>query len=123
MQSNREDVINLYQRSRVCLVTPRDDGMNLVSKEFVAASSVTNDPGMLVLSEFAGSAIDLDSALIVNPYDFTSVSNAIKEGLEMKKEEKIARIKSMTKNLDENNVYEWSLNFVKNALSSKIERK
>lgn len=115
----REEVINLYQGASVCLVTPRDDGMNLVSKEFVAASSVTDNPGMLVLSEFAGSAIDLSSALIVNPYDYKQVAEAIKEALEMKKEEKVRRIRAMTKNLDENNVYEWAINFVKNALSSK----
>ena len=50
------------------------------------------------------------------------VSEAIREALEMRKEEKVRRIKSMTKNLDENNVYEWAVNFVKNALSSKVER-
>lgn len=117
----REEVVNLYQGASVCLVTPRDDGMNLVSKEFVAASSVTEDPGMLVLSEFAGSAIDLDQALIVNPYDFAQVSEALKEALEMKRAEKVRRIRHMTKNLDDNNVYEWAINFVKNALLSKVE--
>jgi trehalose-6-phosphate synthase len=114
----REEVVNLYQGAKVCLVTPRDDGMNLVSKEFVAASSVVENPGMLVLSEFAGSATDLDEAIIVNPYDFKQVSEAIKKALEMKKEEKVRRIRNMTRNLDDNNVYGWAINFVKNALSS-----
>lgn len=115
----REEVINLYQGAKVCLVTPRDDGMNLVSKEFVAASSVVDNPGMLVLSEFAGSATDLDEALIVNPYDFSQVSEAIKKALEMKKEEKIRRTRNMAKNLDDNNVYGWAINFVKSSLASK----
>jgi trehalose 6-phosphate synthase len=115
----REEVINLYQGAKVCLVTPRDDGMNLVSKEFVAASSVVDNPGMLVLSEFAGSATDLDEALIVNPYNFAQVSDAIKSALEMRREDKVKRIRNMTKNLDDNNVYGWAINFVKGSLSSK----
>lgn len=114
----REEVVNLYEGARVCLVTPRDDGMNLVSKEFVAASSVVDNPGMLVLSEFAGSATDLDEALIVNPYNFKQVSEAIKTALEMKREEKVRRIKNMTRNLDDNNVYGWAINFTKSALGS-----
>ncbi len=115
----REKVINLYRRANVCLVTPRDDGMNLVSKEYIASVSVADNPGMLVLSEFAGSATDLTQALIVNPYDSNAVALAIRNAMEMRKDEKIARIKNMERNLEENNVYQWAMNFIKNALSSK----
>jgi trehalose-6-phosphate synthase len=111
----REDILNFYKNADLCIVTPRDDGMNLVSKEFVLASSFAKDPGMLVLSQFAGSSIDLTASLIVNPYDIEEVARAIKKGLEMKREEKIERIKNMAEILEEKNVYEWAREFVRSA--------
>ena len=100
----REDIINFYNKARVCLVTPLDDGMNLVSKEFVTASSLSPRPGMLVLSQFAGSAIDLTKSILVNPYDIPEVGRAIKEALEMPQSDRIERIQSMAETLDERNV-------------------
>lgn len=104
----REDVLNFYRQADVCVVTPLDDGMNLVSKEFVVASSMSANPGMLVLSRFAGSAIDLTQALIVNPYNIDEVALAIKKGLEMDKNEKLERTKQMAAGMEEKNVYEWA---------------
>lgn len=114
----RKEIINFYKKADVCLVTPLDDGMNLVSKEFVVASSFSSNPGMLVLSQFAGSAIDLTSALIVNPYNLDEVVHAIKRGLEMDSREKQKRIKAMVEVLDEKNVYEWAQEFVRNAVNA-----
>jgi trehalose 6-phosphate synthase/phosphatase len=113
----RKDIINFYMKADLCLVTPRDDGMNLVSKEFVAAAALSKNPGMIVLSQFAGSAIDLTSALIINPYDTNELVNAIKTGLEMDQREKTKRIKAMAKILEERNVYEWALEFSEECLS------
>jgi len=112
----RKDIINFYMKAELCLVTPRDDGMNLVSKEFVAAAALSQKPGMIVLSQFAGSAIDLTSALIVNPYNINELVNAIKTGLEMNQTEKTRRIKEMAKILEERNVYEWALEFAQESL-------
>lgn len=114
----RHEIINFYRKADVCLVTPLDDGMNLVSKEFVVASSFSSDPGMLVLSQFAGSAIDLTSALIVNPYNIDEAVSAIKRALEMDRVEKLKRIKRMVEVLDEKNVYEWAQEFVRNSVSA-----
>lgn len=114
----REEVVNFYRAADVCLVTPLDDGMNLVSKEFVVASSFSKDPGMLVLSQFAGSAIDLTDALIVNPYNIDEVVGSIKRGLEMSQGEKVKRIKKMAEILDEKNIYEWAEEFVRNAVAA-----
>lgn len=115
---SREKVVNFYKKADVCLVTPLDDGMNLVSKEFVVASSYSENPGMLVLSQFAGSAIDLTDALIVNPYNIDEVVGAIKRALEMDQKEKVKRIKKMADVLDEKNVYEWAMEFVRNAVAA-----
>ncbi|MCL4353123.1 trehalose-6-phosphate synthase [Patescibacteria group bacterium] len=116
----REDIVNFYRQSDLCLVTPRDDGMNLVSKEFVVASSSSRNPGMLVLSRFAGSAIDLTEALIVNPYDLDEMVRAIKEGLEMGSKDKKERLGRMVQVLSERNIYQWAQDFVKTALFAKV---
>ena len=113
----RDKIMDLYKNSSLCLVTPLDDGMNLVSKEFVIAASYSANPGMLVLSQFAGSSIDLTQALIVNPYNVEEVAKAIKKGLEMEKKEKIKRIKTMKEILEERNIYEWAKEFVGSAVS------
>ena len=114
----RKDVMNFYKKSQLCLVTPLDDGMNLVSKEFVIAASSVEDPGMLVLSQFAGSAIDLTSALIINPYNVEEVAIAIKDGLEMKRAEKLRRMKSMAEALEDKNIYAWTEDFVRAAIDA-----
>jgi trehalose 6-phosphate synthase/phosphatase len=114
----RNEVLNFYKKADVCLVTPLDDGMNLVSKEFIIASSVSDNPGMLVLSQFAGSAIDLTDALIVNPYSIDEVADAIKKGLTMEKKERVSKTKHMAEILEERNVYEWAEQFFKRSLLS-----
>lgn len=115
----RNEIIKFYSKAHVCVVTPRDDGMNLVSKEFVVASSMSDNPGMLVLSQFTGSAIDLTQALIVNPYDIDQVAGAIKRALTMPLKERSERINQMTSLLEENNIYEWGENFIKAASLAK----
>lgn len=111
----RQEIVNLYRQADVCIVTPLDDGMNLVSKEFVITSALSSDPGMLVLSQFAGSATDLAQALIVNPYDIEEVVDAIKRGLEMDKREKVNRIKQMAETLRQRNIYVWTEDFIRSA--------
>ncbi len=115
----REEIIKFYSHADVCVVTPLDDGMNLVSKEFVVSSAASENPGMLVLSQFTGSAIDLTSALIVNPYDIDKVADAIRAALEMPKKEKASKMKRMTALLEENNVYEWGKEFIREAILAK----
>lgn len=115
----RADIINFYNKARVCLVTPLDDGMNLVSKEFVTASALSPKPGMLVLSRFAGSAIDLTKSLLVNPYDIPETALAIKKAIEMPQNERIEKVRSMAETLDEHNVYLWAQEFFRNTLQAK----
>lgn len=119
----RDDVMSLYKRANLCLVTPLDDGMNLVSKEFVIAQSFSDDPGVLVLSQFAGSAIDLRSALIVNPYDVEQVADNIKTGLELPLKTKTADTKEMVETLEERNIYSWAQEFFKDAIDAAKENK
>jgi trehalose 6-phosphate synthase len=86
----RDQLAGMYRAARVGLVTPLRDGMNLVAKEFVAAQD-PEDPGVLVLSRFAGAAAELGDALIVNPYAREEMSDALRRALAMPREERIAR--------------------------------
>jgi trehalose 6-phosphate synthase len=85
------------------LVTPLRDGMNLVAKEYVAAQD-PNDPGVLILSRFAGAAVDGKRALLVNPYDAESVAAAIVQALAMPLEERRERHVALLQGFLKNNV-------------------
>ncbi len=86
----RNAIAGFYRRANIGLVTPLRDGMNLVAKEYVAAQDQVN-PGVLVLSRFAGAADELTEALIVNPFDADEVAAAMHEALVMPLEERVAR--------------------------------
>ena len=87
---SREELAGLFRIARVGLVTPLRDGMNLVAKEFIMAQP-DEDPGVLVLSEFAGAAEQLKDALIVNPHDRYKVAEAIHQALTMSLDERQER--------------------------------
>ncbi len=93
-QYDRAALMPLYRQARVGLVTPLRDGMNLVAKEYVAAQDPA-DPGVLVLSRFAGAASQLDGALLVNPHDPGEVAEAMRVALSMPREERVARHRRM----------------------------
>src|SRR4029453_9429363 len=84
----------LYRSARAALVTPLRDGMNLVAKEYVAAQD-PNDPGVLILSRFAGASRELKGARLVNPYDIEATANAMARGLTMPLEERQRRWRGM----------------------------
>src|SRR6185436_19100037 len=86
----RKRLPGMFRASRVALVTPLRDGMNLVAKEFVAAQNV-DDPGVLVLSRFAGAAEQMKEALLVNPYDVQGTAATIERALLMSQEERVQR--------------------------------
>lgn len=100
----------LYQAADVALITPLRDGMNLVAKEYVA--SCVTQRGVLVLSELAGAASELNEALLVNPTDVVDVSNAIDRALEMPLHEQKHRMALMQKRLVDYDVVKWVNDFL-----------
>jgi trehalose-6-phosphate synthase len=96
------------------LVTPLRDGMNLVAKEFVACRST--EDGVLVLSEFAGAADELQEAAIVNPYDVDGVARAIHEGLVMDGAERRRRMRALRERVTRNDVHAWAQSFLESLL-------
>lgn len=107
----------IYSTADICLVTPMRDGMNLVSKEYVA--SRVNDDGVLILSEMAGASKELNDALIVNPNNMGDVMEAIIKAINMPLEEQTTRMKSMRAIVSKFNVYRWVKNFMDKLMEVK----
>ncbi|RMD61029.1 MAG: alpha,alpha-trehalose-phosphate synthase (UDP-forming) [Alphaproteobacteria bacterium] len=107
----RQTLAGFYRSSRVGVVTPLRDGMNLVAKEYVAAQREA-DPGVLVLSRFAGAACELDGAVIVNPYDIEGVAEGLRKALTMSLEERRERWSSMVDRVRQYDVIAWQQSFL-----------
>jgi trehalose 6-phosphate synthase len=108
---SRTALAGLYRLAKVGLVTPLRDGMNLVAKEYVTAQDPA-DPGVLVLSQFAGAADELDGALIVNPHEPEAVAAAIRFALEMPLEARKYRHQRMLAILRANDIRKWTAKFL-----------
>jgi trehalose 6-phosphate synthase len=85
--------------------------MNLVAKEYIAAQD-PEDPGVLILSRFAGAAVECEAALLVNPYDQEAMAAAIDQALSMPLEERKARHGSLVKVLSANDIKDWGTRFI-----------
>jgi trehalose 6-phosphate synthase len=107
----RDTLAGYYRMAKVGLVTPLRDGMNLVAKEYVAAQD-PEDPGVLVLSRFAGAAEGMPEALLVNPLDACGMADAIHAALVMPLKERRDRHAAMLRRLRENTVTGWAKAFL-----------
>ena len=112
----RKRLPGLYRAASVALVTPLRDGMNLVAKEFIVAQD-PEDPGVLVLSRFAGAAEQMREALLVNPYDTTRTAETMQRALQMPLEERQRRHQALLQNVREQDVHWWRQRFL-NALNA-----
>ncbi len=107
----RKRLPGLYRAARVALVTPLRDGMNLVAKEFVAMQDEA-DPGVLVLSRFAGAAEQMREALLVNPYDVPATAQAILRALQMPLEERRERHAALLAGIRRDDVHAWRRSYL-----------
>jgi trehalose 6-phosphate synthase len=103
--------------ARVGLVTPLRDGMNLVAKEYVAAQN-PSDPGVLVLSRFAGAAREMKGAIIVNPFDQVEMAEALDHALRMPLTERQERWRKLMGALQRNDLATWSDSFLDTLTTS-----
>ncbi len=111
----------LYRTAQIGLVTPLHDGMNLVAKEYVAAQNPA-DPGVLVLSKFAGAANELDAALLVNPNDIDGMARAMTSALTMPLTERRLRWNAMMKSLRAGTVQQWFSDFIEALHDAHVAR-
>jgi len=116
---SHQEISRFFRAASVCLVTSLHDGMNLVAKEFVASRE--DERGVLILSTFAGAALELTDALQVNPYDVQQLAAAIHRSLEMAEEEQAARMRHLRKTVREHNVFRWAANLLSDLTEIRIE--
>jgi trehalose-6-phosphate synthase len=114
-------VYEYYRAADLCYVSSLHDGMNLVSKEFVAARD--DERGVLVLSQFAGASRELPEALIVNPYDIEQAAAALHLALTMSEEEQRERMRSMRSLVQQFNVYRWAGRMLLDAARMRQRRR
>lgn len=101
------ELYGFFRASKIGLVTPLRDGMNLVAKEYIAAQD-PEDPGVLILSRFAGAADQMKDALLVNPHSPDDLSHAIRTALDMPLEERKARYDKLIATVRDDNVQDWT---------------
>jgi len=111
----------LYRTAQVGVVTPLHDGMNLVAKEYVAAQNPA-DPGVLVLSKFAGAANELDAALLVNPHDIDGMARTIATAVSMPLAERRLRWEAMMVKLRSSTIQQWFADFVDALQATRPEK-
>ena len=115
-----KDLVALYQAADAALITPLRDGMNLVAKEYVASSL---GRGVLILSELAGAAAELNEAILVNPTDVSDVASSITRALAMPLYEQRNRITLMQRRLQEYDVFKWVNDFMDQLVQVKQEQR
>jgi len=103
---DQETITLFYRMAAGCVVTSLHDGMNLVAKEFVAARD--DEQGVLVLSRFAGAALELEDALIVNPHDARRTADALLLSLTMSATEQRQRMRRMRRQVNDQNIFRWA---------------
>ena len=109
---SHEELFGFFRASKIGLVTPLRDGMNLVAKEYVAAQD-PEDPGVLILSSFAGAALQLQDAVLVNPHSPDDIAHAIRKALDMPLDERKARYEKMVASVRDENVQAWTADFLR----------
>ncbi|SDL88589.1 bifunctional alpha,alpha-trehalose-phosphate synthase (UDP-forming)/trehalose-phosphatase [Kriegella aquimaris] len=114
-----DNLIDLYTSSDIAWLTPLRDGMNLVAKEYIATR--TDKTGVLILSEMAGSANEMNEALLINPNNFEQIADALYEAINMPKEEQQARNELLQNRLERYNVEKWANSFM-TSLKAQKER-
>jgi trehalose 6-phosphate synthase/phosphatase len=114
------ELIALYTTCDVALITPLRDGMNLIAKEYVAARN--DDTGVLILSEMAGAADELDDAILINPNNNEEMSQALLTALEMNADEQAHRIEMMQKRVKEYTVFKWADDFLATINNIRTEQ-
>ncbi len=116
-----EDVIAYYKAADVGWVTPLRDGLNLVAKEYVIAKEASGTSGALVLSEFAGAAVEMHGAILVNPYDIRDMSESLHRALISSENEKKTRMERLAKIVRRFDVNHWGEDFLKHVNADDLK--
>src|SRR5260370_35589324 len=116
---SHEEIARFYRAASLCMVTSLHDGMNLVAKEFVGCRE--DNQGVLILSTFAGAALELTDALLINPYDAKQLGVAIHRDLNIPPDDQAARMQHMLTSVREHNVYRSAANLLSDLTDIRID--
>ena len=117
---NRYELLGYYRAAEIALLTPLKDGMNLVAKEYCASS--LEESGVLILSEFAGAAAELQrGAVLVNPYDIVRISDAIHQAIHMTPDERHTRMRRLRQSIRKHDIFWWVDSFLNAAIAKSLE--
>jgi trehalose 6-phosphate synthase len=115
-----EELLSLYRAADIALITPLKDGMNLVAKEYCACS--VDNEGVLILSEFAGAAADLQKgAILVNPHDYEAIADALHQAVNMEPHERNNRMKTMRSVIRKRDIFSWVDSFLGAAFAVNLK--
>src|SRR5690606_1875049 len=115
----RDVLAGIYRASRIGLVTPLRDGMNLVAKEYVASQN-PEDPGVLILSRFTGAAGQMTDAILINPHSAEEISDAIRRALQMPRDERIRRWTALMEGVQREDVIWWRKRFTDALIEAPV---
>ncbi|MFZ0391069.1 MAG: trehalose-6-phosphate synthase [Calditrichia bacterium] len=116
----RPELLAYYRTAEIALLTPLKDGMNLVAKEYCACQ--LERTGVLILSEFAGSAAQFQQgALLINPHDINGTAAAIREALNMPKDERRRRMEKLRRNVRRYDIFWWVDSFLEAAIARHLD--
>lgn len=117
---DRYELLGYYRAAEIALITPLKDGMNLVAKEYCASSLEEN--GVLILSEFAGAAAELQrGAILVNPYDIVGVADAINHAFHMPPDERHARMHKLRQTIRRHDIFWWVDSFLRASIAKSLD--
>jgi trehalose 6-phosphate synthase/phosphatase len=118
---SREELVAHYRAADIMFVTPFKDGMNLVAKEYCCCQ--TENDGVLVLSEFAGAAAELQrGALLVNPYDVEGIAERLQQAIQMEPEERRRRMMTLRRKIRTHDVFHWVNAYLEALSGQEISR-
>ncbi|HEX9745564.1 MAG TPA: trehalose-6-phosphate synthase [bacterium] len=116
---SQEQLLGYYRTCEIALITPLKDGMNLVAKEYCASS--VEDNGVLILSEFAGAAAQLNcGAILVNPFDTEGVADAIFKAFNMEKQERNRRMRTLRRSIARADIFRWVDDYLRAAIAKDL---
>jgi trehalose-6-phosphate synthase len=107
-----EELVSFYVAADVAWITPLRDGLNLVCKEYISAKSASDTLGVLVLSEFAGAAVELKGAVLTNPYDEASMIQSLHNALSLDGQEAAFRMQALAQRVLDYDVNVWGADFL-----------
>ncbi|MBP7558504.1 MAG: glucosylglycerol-phosphate synthase [Chitinophagaceae bacterium] len=117
-----DEILVYYAVADIAWITPLRDGLNLVAKEYIAVQGQQEKKGVLVLSEFAGAAVELPYAVLTNPYDMASLQSCLIQALQMNEEERTMRMERLYEEVSHFDIHHWASEFLQAVMATREEK-